>query len=49
MDSISTSSGSRADIFSFETPLWDRFYRKCKNELKDSRYYRTVRKRSKLI
>jgi len=44
METITSTQSNRADAFSFETPLWDRFYRKCKNQLKDSRYYRTVRK-----
>ena len=45
MESTITLKGHGADAFSFETPLWDRFYRKSKQEIKDSRYYRNVRKR----
>lgn len=48
MESLSTRHPNANDAFSFETPIWDRFYRKCRKNLKDSRYYRNIHK-SKLI
>jgi hypothetical protein len=34
------------EIYSLSTPNWNRFYKKCKQEIKDSRYYRSLRKKS---
>lgn len=48
MKAVTSTTINRNDAFSFDTPLWDRFYRKSKTQLKDSRYYRTIRK-SKLF
>lgn len=48
MESITSTSINKSDAFSFDTPLWDRFYRKCRTQLKDSRYYRTIRKKKLL-
>jgi hypothetical protein len=33
------------EIYSLSTPNWNRFYEKCKKEIKDSRYYRTLRRK----
>jgi len=45
MESMTSGNRPTYEAFSFDTPLWDRFYRKCRKDLKDSRYYRNVRKK----
>lgn len=44
--SQTADSLSLNDIYNLGTPNWNRFYEKCKKEIKDSRYYRSLRKKS---
>jgi hypothetical protein len=51
MEAITRNSASEqragTDIF-HSTPLWSRFYQKSKKNIRDSRYYRSLRKKNVL-